>query len=135
MIRAKTYSDDHAVEVNFDATPWFDQALPQDILDLADCGWGGDYPADHVAEYFEADISAIEKMFDYVRATQSTRNAQGFECYIDEDDAKAWLDLYRPGWNLNDRELDKGRVTSKTCQRCGAVSASGRYCPRGCGRI
>jgi len=51
MIKAKAWSDDRNVEVEFDATPYFQQASALEILQLACCGWAGDYPADDVATY------------------------------------------------------------------------------------
>ena len=62
-------------EVRFygQAAPWFEQAPDEAILDLAKCGWGGDYPADAVAEFFEGKVPDITAMFKYKQ--------HGFECY------------------------------------------------------
>ena len=35
MIRAETHPDDHAREIEFDATKWFEQASDEEILALA----------------------------------------------------------------------------------------------------
>lgn len=43
-IKAEVHTDDHIYEVNFDAEPWFAQASDKEILEVAECGWGGDYP-------------------------------------------------------------------------------------------
>ena len=51
MICAECHSDDHNVEVAFDATRWFEQATDKQIAELAAVGWGGEYPADAVAEF------------------------------------------------------------------------------------
>ncbi len=90
-VTAEVHDDEHVYEIpSFDCTPWFEQADDQDILDLAACGWGGDYPADHVALFFEydEDYPEIMEMFRYKRA--------GFECYVDSTSALTWLGVHRP---------------------------------------
>jgi hypothetical protein len=104
MIKAECHSDDRNVEVSFDATPWFKQASDKDILDLANCGWGGDYPADEVAEWMAGDkgrrgVKRIAEMFKYleiIHGDPSKKNAQGFECHVDEEDARKCLAENRP---------------------------------------
>ena len=85
-VTASAYDDEHYHEVpEFDCTPWFEQAADEDIVALADCGWGGDYPADQVAEYFEYNnhYPEIVALFQYKRS--------GFECHVNETEAVAWL--------------------------------------------
>ena len=48
MIRANVHTDDRLYDVNFDATAWFERASDQEIIELAECGWRDDYPADAV---------------------------------------------------------------------------------------
>lgn len=138
MIRAETHTDDRTFEIDFDATPWFEQATPQEIVDLLNCDWGGGYAADAVAEFFNGTNQEITNMFHYI---YSLKGADvGFECHVDEDDAVAWLDQNRPGWR-NGGQAHRGRLAtsppapSKNCRKCGAVSAGGQYCPNGCGKI
>lgn len=95
-IAASAHSDDHRVEVDFDAVPWFDQAAEQEILELAQCQWGGDYPADYVAEYIADQNAELRKMFDYISIASTSRNPIGFECFVDADGARAWLNQHRP---------------------------------------
>jgi len=92
MIKAECHSDDHNVEVNFDATTWFKQASDKDILDLDGCGWGGDYPADEVAEFIGNHNKRIAEMFRYLEIVRD----QGFECNVDEASARKWLKKNRP---------------------------------------
>lgn len=97
MIHAETHPDDHAMEVEFDATPWFEQASPEEIVDLAECGWGGDLPADQVAEFFEESDEDVSAMFSYVHLRHKTsRDGFGFECYVDSGDALEWIKANRP---------------------------------------
>lgn len=92
-IRAEVHSDDRVIEAQFNALPWFEQASDEEIKALAKCDWGGDYPADEVAQHM-ADLDPnVRKVFDYV----ALRVSEGFECHVNEDDARAWLTAYRPG--------------------------------------
>jgi len=95
-IKAKCYSDDHCVEVAFDAARWFQQANDKDIIDLAGCGWGGDYAADAVAVYMAASDEHVAYMFKYLEARNGRRDAPGFECHVDEVAARVWLATHRP---------------------------------------
>ena len=96
MIRARVHPDDHAIEVPFDATPWFEQASDEEIMELVGCDWGGDYPADrvamHMADEAHPEVAAV---FRYVEIAQNVRDV-GFECYVEEADAVAWLRQHRP---------------------------------------
>jgi hypothetical protein len=95
-IAASANSDDRWVEVHFDAAPWFHQASDQEILGLAQCEWGGDYPADYVAEYMADHHAELKRMFDYITVAGTPRDPVGFECWIDADDARTWLNRHRP---------------------------------------
>jgi hypothetical protein len=92
MIRAEAHSDDHNVEIEVDATAWFQQATDAEILELADCEWGGDYPADGVAEF--CSDGDTKRLFDYLAIIQGDRSKKdcgGFECHVNDADALAWL--------------------------------------------
>src|SRR5205823_1079481 len=53
MIRAEVHSDDHKVKASFDATAFFERATLEEVLGLAEIGWGGNYEADGVAQFLE----------------------------------------------------------------------------------
>jgi hypothetical protein len=97
IIHAFAWTDDHAVEVNFDALEWFKQASDDDILGLSRCNayeeyWGYDYPSDEVA-IWTADINgALSDLFWY----QQVSKKGGFECRVDVLDAMKWLKEHRP---------------------------------------
>jgi len=95
-IKAEVHSDDHNFEVPFDAAPWFQQATVKDILELTECGWGGDYPADVVAHFMAERITSIAEMFRYLERMHKTPRGCGFECHVDEPAAIAWLKINRP---------------------------------------
>jgi len=98
---AEVHSDDHVHEVDFNAAAWFEKATEQEILDLVGCDWGGDYPADAVAEFMQTKDHRIRDLFDYLDRMNhgcetSGRDTVGFECHVDPDDAMEWLSQYRP---------------------------------------
>lgn len=91
-IRAEAHCDNHAVEVKFNAIRWFEQATGPNILALCECGWGGDYPADAVAEFMAEHDTALESMFEYIFAyNKSHKDHIGYECHINSEDALKWL--------------------------------------------
>jgi hypothetical protein len=102
MINAECHSGDFAVEVNFDATKWFEQATDKAIVDLIDCGWGGDYPADDVAMFMADDNQTIEDMFKYLEL-RNPIDCFGFECNVNPDDAMTWLKNNRPEIDLTEQ--------------------------------
>jgi len=94
MIKAEVHSDDHNIEVEFDATPWFDYASEKQIIELARCDWGGDYPADAVAQFCSNHDPRIQKLFDYLDINQddsSKKDCGGFECHVDKVSARVWI--------------------------------------------
>lgn len=92
VIPAECHSDDGHVEVDFDAEPYFRQADDLEIVQLALCGWGGDYPADWVADHFRDDNPEVKRMFEYIEI----HGEQGFECHVEEAGAVAWIKANRP---------------------------------------
>ena len=142
MISARTYSDDRVYRIDFDATPWFEQASPAERRALRDCGWGGDYPADRVAEWFDAagTVPEIYDMFRYIENQMGKPGETGFECRVDEDEAVAWLEQHRPGWQrpaTGDRpatgrydKIDRCQCGAHTTHGCGkGQPGHSDYCP------
>jgi hypothetical protein len=93
VIRAEVHTDDFAFTAKFDALPFFESATPKQIVDLAECDWGGDYPADEVALFFDerSGYDDITRLFDY-----DVKRKTGFECHVHAPDAIAWLKANRP---------------------------------------
>ncbi len=90
-IKAECHSDDRVRETVFDATPYFTQARAETIIALADCDWGGDYPADLVAQFMAEHDEEVSKVFQYLELVSNKKDAPGFECHINESDALDWL--------------------------------------------
>jgi hypothetical protein len=99
MINAECHSDDRAVEVPFDATPWFDQANEEQVLSLARCEWRGDYPSDAVAHFMAEQNDGVAEMFKYLEL-RSRIETIGFECSVNEQEAMIWLKANRTAWWL-----------------------------------
>lgn len=97
-ISARTYSDDQVVSVPFDAQSGFAQASDTGIGALAACGWGGNYPADAVAQWM-SDVDPAASLFRYLELVNERRaewqGPCGFACYVDDDAALAWLKTAR----------------------------------------
>jgi len=96
-VPAECHSDDYVCECPFDASPWLKKAAAKDIIALADCGWGGDYAADEVAMDMAGKDPEISFMFKYIEhKNKSVREHIGFECHVQEAEARAWLKRNRP---------------------------------------
>jgi len=99
-IPAECHSDDRCCEIEFNALSWFEQASDEDLQDLVDCGFRGDYPSDKVAIYYADYIEDIRAMFQYIEIRQRFHHI-GFECSVDEESAMKWLCRNRPHLNLS----------------------------------
>jgi len=93
MIRAEVHTDDFAYTAKFDATPFFKQATTEEVIELVQCEWGGDYPADEVARFHEGrdGFADVTEVF-----ADAQRRKTGFECHVHYPDAMSWLALNRP---------------------------------------
>lgn len=88
VVPAEVHTDDYQVEVDFNAVPWLNQASEQEIIDLAECGWRGDYPADAVAQHSVKWYPQIDDVFSHKSGNE---DLSGFEVVVDEGLAMAWL--------------------------------------------
>jgi hypothetical protein len=98
VIAAAAHSDDHAIKVEFDALPWFEQASEQEIRDLAACGWGGDYPSDEIVFFLDETVPELSKLIAYleiIAGDPAKKDCHGFECHVDEGRAPEWLRGHR----------------------------------------
>lgn len=119
MITAETHSDDRAVEVDFDATPYFEKAPDEDLARLIECGFSGDKPADQVAIELADTNPEITAMFTYLEArNKASRKSIGFEVSVDPDEALAWLKQNRQSvFN----HVDLAEHDLARCDACGLI--------------
>lgn len=92
MIKANVHSDDHVYTHDFDATPWFQQASDEELIELAKIDYGGDLAADQVALILEDQDAEIATLLEYCRK----KDEVGFEVHINQSQAEAWLKENRP---------------------------------------
>lgn len=126
-ISAECHSDDRIYEVSFDATPWFEQATDEEIIELAYCGWGGDYAADIVATDLPGDNKELAALFSYLAVIASIphkRDEKGFEVHVNETEAMVWLDVHRPHLSEKFRQWEYSGPQEDTLENC---IASGRH--------
>ena len=68
------------------------QANDKAIKALMECAWGGDYPSDDVARFFETANEEIGKLFQQVaKLSERVPDLAGFERCVDEDHGLAWV--------------------------------------------
>lgn len=91
-VKAECWSDDYAVHIHFDASRWLAQSSKEELQELVECGWRGDYAADKVAEFFRG--STTKDLFDYLSTEPTmsyTNDTVGFECSVDPETTYEWL--------------------------------------------
>jgi len=66
------------------------QATDEEIIELAKCEWGGDYPADDVARFCD-EQPGVSKVFEWAEDSEI-----GFECHVDKAAAMKWLRENKP---------------------------------------
>ena len=98
VVKAEVHTDDGLDQAYFDAALYFADPYTTDgdLLELAQCGFGGDYPADNVARYFEDKDCDVTVLFRHHDALVGTPRETGFECHVDPEDALAWIRKHRP---------------------------------------
>ena len=101
VIPAEVHSDDHAIEVTFNALHWFEQASDEEIQGLIDCDFGGDYPADAVSDWTRDYDPEVAKMYEYIEARHPI-DGIGFECQVARGDAEEWIRDNRPHLRLKE---------------------------------
>lgn len=99
MIRAEAWSDCQQFRIEFDATLWAEQASDQALIDLGQCGCRGDYPADDVVMFMADHDEKAASLFEFIQIVQTqpyNGDTNGFECAVDEDDLRKWLQEHKP---------------------------------------
>lgn len=95
VIPAEVYTDDYYEEARFDAAKWFEEATDDEVLELARCGWGGEYASDRVAEWTANLNPSVRAVLDSTGRVRG-RKMVGFECHVSEPSAMRWLAKHRP---------------------------------------
>ena len=95
-VPAKFTTDDHEFVIDFDASGYLGQASVQNIVDIIECGYSGDYPTDAIADFERAPGRniAIWRAFQYLEYRTGSGDV-GFECRVDGEAMLGWLLRYR----------------------------------------
>jgi hypothetical protein len=97
VIPAEVYSDDHVVEVDFDALPWFEKATDDQITALAAEGWGAGSESDMVPEFCDDFDPEIKRLWQYISfGPKNYGEDVGTTCHVSSSKAMAWLKANRP---------------------------------------
>lgn len=100
-VAATVHSDDKEVDAKFDASPWFEQATEDNILDLARDQYKHEASSDVIAEFMADRDPKVKDVMNYVaernvRLREAGDEAEGFGCVVDEDQALEWVEKNRP---------------------------------------
>jgi hypothetical protein len=106
-VRSEIHTDGYEYETQFDAEPWFRQASDQQIREIRDIDWRGDYPADDVAWWMRNKDPEVDLVLIAVED-----EGLGFEVAIDPADAERWVRHHRP--HLVNRAENPGLSRGKT---------------------
>lgn len=97
LIPAKVRTDDDKLSADFDAQPFFEQAIDVDLIELVRQGCGGDFAADYVAEYMQNHDEGVKNVFIYLRGRPQQFGEPVLSvCHVNEQAALAWLRVNRP---------------------------------------
>jgi hypothetical protein len=97
---ARIRSDDNRMKATFDVTTWLDQASDDDLSQLVEIGFGGDYVSDAAGEFMGARDSDVAAVFKYIERAQEflgPRDSLGFEVDVDPEGVWAYLRAFRYG--------------------------------------
>lgn len=90
-VEAEVWTDDHTIEVVFDAADWLAQASVEDIISLHNIDWRGDLPADNVVLWMQDKDYEVAGLFHYLNNTRLPVDFSGFEVSVNEEQAMAYL--------------------------------------------
>lgn len=97
-IPAEIHSDDHRVQVEFDALPWFETATENQVLSLRKGDWCCSIHADRVATEHPDPTKQIARVLDYCETITQTGDPMGFEVWVLHRAAITWLKANRSDW-------------------------------------
>jgi hypothetical protein len=98
VIRATCHTVDDALTVEFDATPWFQEADPASIMHVAGQGWSSVWIADGLER--RPGHERLHELIDYATNRLALESLEDpafatFECTVNGPKAIAWLDENR----------------------------------------
>jgi hypothetical protein len=99
VIRATCHTVDDALTVEFDATPWFQEADPASIVQVARQRWSSPRIADVLEQ--RPGYEGLHELIDYATNRLGLESLEDptfatFECTVNGPEAMVWLDENRP---------------------------------------
>jgi hypothetical protein len=99
MIRASCHSADNRLALEFDATPWFQDADPHSILHLAEQGWSSVWIADALEA--RPGYEGLHQLVEYAATRLRDESLEDptwptLGCVVNQPDAMRWLTGNRP---------------------------------------
>jgi len=99
VIHASCHTADNALSLEFDATPWFEEADADSILHVAKQGWSSAWIAESLE--MRPGYQSLHRLIDYAAKRLQKESLEDpawttFECIVDGAEAMAWLDRNRP---------------------------------------
>ena len=99
MIRVTCHTVDDALIVEFDATPWFQEADPASIMHVAGQGWSSTWIADGLE--MRPGYERLHELIDYATNRLGLESLEDpafatYECTVNGPEAMAWLNENRP---------------------------------------
>jgi hypothetical protein len=99
IIQASFHTADNALALEFDATPWFQEADPQSILHLAKQAWSSVWVADALET--RPSYEKLHQLIEYAATRLRDESLEdptwaSLECIVNEPEARRWLADNRP---------------------------------------
>ncbi len=99
MIRATCHTADDALIVEFDATPWFQEANPASVVHVAGQGRSSPWIANGLEK--RPGYERLHELVDYATNRLGLESLEdptfaSYECSVNGPEATAWLDENRP---------------------------------------
>lgn len=99
MIRASCHTADNRFALEFDATPWFQEADPESILHLVRQGWSSVWVADALES--RPGYEGLHRLIEYAATRLRDETLEDpawptLDCVVDRSDATRWLAQNRP---------------------------------------
>ena len=98
-VSAIVRSSDNVLDAPMDVTPWFDRAVPDDLITAVGDGPAAEAVARDVAYYMGAGDPGTEakRVFDYIELFRdNVRHRVTIECSLNRSEGCAWIEVSRP---------------------------------------
>jgi hypothetical protein len=118
MIHATCHTADNVVCLEFDATPWFNEADAPSIVNLAKHEWSSAAVADSLER--RQGYERLHDLIEYAAKRLQPDSLEDlswntFECIVDGPEAMAWLENTRPDVVARIRSQSRYQPSEESC--------------------